>query len=108
MILLLIFSFANARSASASSSGLSSTNKIGRALIVAILLNRYREIERGALVDLGLRPDAATVPIDNALHSRQAHAGTGEFLGIVQTLERAKQFVRVRHVETGAVVPDKK
>src|SRR5258708_39898255 len=53
-----------------------------------------------------LRPDAPTVPVDDALHRRQSHARSLELVGRVQALKGREKLVRMRHVEAGAVVAD--
>src|SRR5215218_4589015 len=64
-----------------------------------------REVEGGPLAYTPLRPDPAAVPVDDARHSRQADPGPLELILTVQPLERAEQFVCVRLVEAGPVVP---
>ena len=44
---------------------------------------------------------------NDALHGREADAGAFELPGCMQALERAKQFVGIGHVESGAVITDK-
>src|SRR5438093_11520588 len=66
------------------------------------------DIERRALADRPLRPDSPTMPEDDASHSRESDAGAFVLLDAVQTLERSEQFMRVRHLEACAVIPDKK
>src|SRR5712691_4345641 len=63
-----------------------------------------REVERGALARLGIGPDAAAVPVDDALDRRQPDPGALILVARVQALESAKELVGVRHVEAGAVV----
>lgn len=48
----------------------------------------------------------SAVAFDDALDDRQADAGAFKFLGAVQALEDAEQFVGVFHIETDAVVAD--
>jgi len=54
-----------------------------------------RKIERRALVDLGLGPDAPAVALDNALRERQPNARALEVLFTVQPLEHPKELVRI-------------
>src|SRR4051812_25406314 len=49
-------------------------------------------------------PDVAAMLPDDALHRREAHAGTGKFVDGVEPLKHAEQLVRVLHVEADAVV----
>jgi hypothetical protein len=62
------------------------------------------EIKRGTQAHRAFSFDFAAVPVDDALDGRQPDAGAGKIGGAVQPLERAKQFVRVSHVEADAVV----
>src|SRR5262245_28226360 len=64
------------------------------------------EIEGRALPDLRLGPDPSAVTIDNSLYDRQPDAGPFIFLGPVQSLEDAEQFMNILHVKTGAVILD--
>src|SRR5581483_8104644 len=63
----------------------------------------HGEIEDRALIDLRLGPDAPAVTRDDALDDGQAHAGAFELLIAVEPLKDPEQFVRVLHVEAGAV-----
>src|SRR6267143_1088775 len=63
-----------------------------------------REVERGALAGLGIGPDAAAVPVDDALDRRQPDPRALILVARVQALKSAEQLVGVRHVEAGAVV----
>jgi len=47
------------------------------------------------------------MPMDNALHGRQADADAGEFLFAVQALESAKQLVGLFHIKTSPIIPHK-
>ena len=47
------------------------------------------------------------MPVDNALDGRQANAVPRKLFRRVKTLESAKQLIRVSHVKTRAVIPDK-
>ena len=45
--------------------------------------------------------------MDDALHDREADAGTFEILRAMQPLEHAEELVGVSHIEAGAIVADK-
>src|SRR5690606_18286973 len=62
------------------------------------------EMERCALVDLGLGPDTSAMPHQHTAHAGQTDAGTRIVAGLVQPLEHTKQLARILHVETGPVV----
>jgi hypothetical protein len=49
---------------------------------------RQVEIHGGPLIHRPLRPDLPVVPVDDALHGREADAGAGKFRLTVQALER--------------------
>src|SRR5262245_28140004 len=72
------------------------------------MLRLEGEVERRALIDVRLGPDAAAVSIDDALHYGQPDAGAVEFTVVVETLECAEQFSGVSHIESRAVVTDVK
>src|SRR6202022_1785057 len=63
-----------------------------------------REIKGGAALQRSLRPDAAAMAMDDPLHNGQSNAGSFEFIGAMQPLEHAKEFVCVLHVKSGSVV----
>src|SRR5690348_13395492 len=63
-----------------------------------------REIKRGPLPRCALRPDAAAVPADDAMHGGQSDARAGKLRARVQSLECAEQFPGIGHVKTRAVV----
>ena len=62
------------------------------------------EIKRRAFFGFRLRPDAPAVTVDDALDGCQPDAGAGKFTRRVQALERAEEFVCVRHIEASAVI----
>src|ERR1700722_19470483 len=64
------------------------------------------EVECRALIDDAFGRTCAAMPMHDALDRCQSYAGALEFFGQMQTLENAKQLVRMAHVETRAVVPD--
>ena len=45
---------------------------------------------------------------DDAMHNSKSNAGPGKILARVQALKNAEEFVRVTHVETGAIILDLK
>src|SRR5438552_17943573 len=93
-----------ARSVSSTSSALSSTSKM---TFVSLMLRLPEiEIEGRAMPGLGVHPDLSVVPVEDALHDRQADAGAGEFALVMQALEGAEQAVGIVHVEADAVVGD--
>ena len=51
-----------------------------------------------------LGPNTSAMSGNDALHGREADAGPLEIFGAVQALERAKELLRVAHVEAHAVV----
>src|SRR5262245_3824479 len=63
-----------------------------------------REIECGAAPDFALGPYAAPVTQDDALYVCQSDARSLEVSGAVQALKDPKEFARVPHVESDAVV----
>src|ERR687889_2474038 len=69
------------------------------------ILSSEREVERGPLAHLPLRPDPAAVPVDDSRHRRQAYPRPLELILPVQPLEGAEKLVCVRLVEAGPVVP---
>src|SRR5205814_9086977 len=96
----------NARSVSVTSSGLSSTSRMTLFESVMVLLFQVEE-EGRSMSGLGVHPDLAVVPAEDALHDREADARAGKLALVVQALEGAEQPVRVGHVEAHSVVGDK-
>src|SRR5262245_26989642 len=95
----------SARSASSRSSALSSTIRMSTGwLLTMIPICSEREEECCPLINDGISPDLTAVPMDDALHDGQAHTCALEVFRPVQTLEDAKELVRVLHVEPGSVV----
>src|ERR1700730_1178790 len=92
-------------SASSTSSWLSSTRRTSICLSEFDIGVLQSEMECGAKVGFGLRPDPPTVALDDSLHGRQADTGAFVILGPVQALEDAEQASRVLHVEADSVVP---
>lgn len=62
------------------------------------------EEELGAFVGLALRPDAATMLINDSLNSGQSDAAAGELILPVHSVEGTEQSVGVFHIEARAVV----
>src|ERR1700680_121481 len=77
-------------------------------LLLVGAVGREGEEERAALSWLAFGPDPAAVAGQNAMHDGQPNAAALEFGRRVQPLERVEQFVRVAHVEPGAVVTHEK
>src|SRR5437868_4629760 len=98
--------FLRARRVKASSRGLSSTSKITLFSISSLLEIREREIEGCPLIHLPFSPDAPAVPVDDALDGCQANTCPLEFVGRMQALKRAEQFIGIGHVESCAIVAD--
>src|SRR5580698_9973427 len=97
----------NARNVNSTSSGLSSTSRIGLLFMTVTPIRALRgegEEERAAFPCLGFGPDPAAVAAQDAVHDRQADAAALEFGRRMQPLERVEQLCRVLHVEPGAVV----
>ena len=71
-----------------------------------LALVAQRKEERCALVCYGFCPDSAAVMVDQSL--REGESDTTAFVPTctAQAVKRGKQFVRVLHVETNAVVLD--
>src|SRR5437868_3170403 len=62
------------------------------------------EIKSRALARGRLRPDAPAVTAHHALDDCQPDAGAGELAFAVQALKGAEELVRIRRIESGAVV----
>src|SRR5665647_394921 len=65
---------------------------------------RQSEIKGGAFTDLPFGPDAATVPLDNALDYGQADAGAFVFMSTVQALKNAIKLVGITLIKADTVV----
>jgi len=70
------------------------------------LRNPQGEIESGALVRFRLRPDTASVFVDDTPNISQSHACALEIVLTVKALEDAEQFVHVSHVEANTIIAD--
>ena len=55
-------------------------------------------------IRLRFDPDAPAVAVDDPLDAGKAHTGALVLVGTVQALKHAKEFVRVLHVKSGAIV----
>ena len=73
------------------------------------LFSFYRERNEkcGAFVQFAFGPGAPAVARDDAPHIGEADPGAFKFRGPMQSLENAKEFLRVTRVETDAVILDK-
>src|SRR5262245_42837319 len=97
--------FLSARMVSSASRSLSSTSRISTCSNCSICaLLRQGEPESGAGAGAALCPYAAAMAGHDALHQRQADAGSRKLSLVVQALEHAEQLVLVAGVEAGAVV----
>src|ERR1017187_10956244 len=56
------------------------------------------------MTDSGRRPNFSPMPRDDALDRRQTDACSLKVTGFMQTLEGREYFLRVYHIEPGAVV----
>src|SRR5438046_434319 len=90
---------ANACLKSSASSALSSTNRISAVSSGMSSSLSEGEEKRRALFRLGLGPDAATVPVDDALHDGQADARALKFVGPMQPLKHSEKLSGILHVE---------
>src|SRR4051812_39992633 len=66
-------------------------------------VHRQREVERSSLIEPRDSPDATAVPVDDALHRRQADTVAGESVA-VQASERLEDIHCFGSVESDAVV----
>src|SRR5579859_2531734 len=57
------------------------------------------EVERCTLINRAFGPHAPAMPTNDPLHEGKADSRTFKIFGAVQTLENAKQFIIVGHVE---------
>src|SRR5580658_825198 len=100
--------FLSARSVSSSSSGLSSTRRIGLFMVMVSAASRLflwqREMEASSSVYRALGPYAAAVAMDDSLDGRKTDSGSGKFLCAVKSLKGRKELFRVGHIETRPIV----
>lgn len=81
----------------------SSTSRVPTGISTGVTSSQ-RELERGALVELGLGSHPTRVVTNDALDDRQGHSGTFVLLDPVHALKDAEQLAGVSHVEADAVV----
>jgi hypothetical protein len=62
------------------------------------------KVQGGALPDGALGPDPAAMPLNDALHRRQADAGAWVFRAPMKALKGSEQRVSMHHVEAHAIV----
>lgn len=67
---------------------------------------RQREVEGGSLFHFRVRPDAATVPVNDALDDRKSDTSAGELIFAMEALEDAEKLFRELHVKSRTVVLD--
>lgn len=65
---------------------------------------RQGEIKSGSFAGRAAGPDLAAVPVDNLLDGGQADARSGKVNGVVQPLERRKEFAGSFHLKAGSIV----
>jgi hypothetical protein len=65
------------------------------------------EMKRCSFIDLSFSPDASTMTLENTLNQRQPDSAALKLITRVQSLERAKQFLHVLHVEPHTVVSNR-
>src|SRR4051812_38046256 len=66
-----------------------------------------RKIKCSPFVQLCLGPDAATMPIDDALNCRETDSTSLEFICGVQSLESSEELLSVTHIKPNSVVAHK-
>src|ERR1700677_2260324 len=71
-----------------------------------MICNPQREVECRATIGRGFSPDAAAVPMYDAMHDGEADAGSFEVLRAMQPLEHAEQLADISHVEADPVITD--
>src|ERR1700730_7231969 len=97
----------SARVISSASASLSSTSKISTASKSSTLISSGQcEREHRAVVHFAFGPHSSAVSGNDAVDDGKSHAGAGELVDAMQSLEYAEQLSRVVHVETHAVVSD--
>src|SRR5262245_13618362 len=98
--------FMKARRVRATSSGLSSTNRMSFSCMGSFPRRSHREVKGRALLDSGFRPDLTAVAVNDALHGGQPDARAREFLLAVEALKGPKQSRTVGHIEADTVIAD--
>src|SRR5580693_54556 len=71
------------------------------------LSNWQRKIKGCSSIHFSLSPSAPAVAGDDASDNSQSNTGAFKFVGAMQPLKDAEQFVRIGHVKTRAVVAHK-
>src|SRR5450755_3279586 len=97
--------FLSAQSVRASSLELSSTSRITFSFMT-LRPRAKRKVEGRAMLDLGRRPNAPAVPVDDALDGRKSDSRPLELIHRMQPLKGPEQFRRIGHVEPRAIVAD--
>src|SRR2546422_4507692 len=95
--------FLSERRVNSSSLGLSSTSRISTGSPV-MGGTPQGEIECRAFVHFCFCPDAAAMPVNDALHNRETDSCSFIVLGAMEPLEDSKEFPHVLHVEPDSVV----
>src|SRR5579859_1416214 len=104
--LLAKLAFLRARSARSASCRLSSTSRISTSSNPTMPFSfRERKGEHSAPTHRSLRPDSASVSMDDSLDERQSQPRALKLLGGVEALEDPKQLVDVLLREAHAVIP---
>src|SRR2546421_9816967 len=103
---LTMLLFLSARKVRVSSRALSSTIRITLFSMLRLLKACEAEVNGRSLVHRALSPDAAAMPVDDALHGRKADACALELARAVEALKRAEQLIGISHVEARAIVAD--
>src|ERR1700733_602224 len=98
--------FLSALSVKASSSGLSSTNRMTLSCMPCLHVIAWvqREKESRALAGIAFCPDLAAMPVNDALHCGQSNSSTRKFIGAVQALKGAKEPRSVFGIEACSVI----
>src|SRR5260370_31107589 len=65
---------------------------------------RQCEIESRTALHCAFRPNSSAVPVDDALHSGEPNARSGEFCHRMESLEGSGKLAGVSRDESGAVV----
>jgi hypothetical protein len=77
-----------------------------RKLGASVCVLRQGKLEDGAFSHLALGPNAAAMPVNNALNYGQANARAFIFISTVQSLEGAKDFISITLIKADTVVFD--
>src|SRR3990170_8060018 len=96
--------FRRARSVRASSSGLSSTNRIMLFSMFPPEVISQSKVKRSALLDRSFRPHVAAVTAEDTLDGGQADPGARELTLSVQPLKGSEQMAGVARVESRSIV----